>query len=312
MPRPNRPKIVVLGAMNSDFLIKGERFPQPGETLEGDTFLSAAGGKGANQAVAAARLGANATLISCVGVDSRASEMLAGLRAEGVNTRFVFKASNEQTGAALCLVDKRGEKIIFAAPGANHALKPAHIRKAAAAISSAKVFLTQFEAPLEIVIAAAQIAHRAEVKVVLDPAPALRNVPGKLFQFIHAIRPNSHEAEMLTGVKVHDRASASKSARVLQKRGIRIIAIQAGDEGNLLRWDNEEIFLRIIGIKAVDATGAGDAFAAALAVAIAEGRSPRWAGHFANAAAALTTTKLGAQPALPKRSDVERLMRRFL
>jgi ribokinase len=309
---PNTSRIVVLGAMNSDFLIKGERFPRPGETLEGDTFLEAAGGKGANQAVAAARLGATVALISCVGADSRGNEMLAGLKAEGVDTRFVFTAASEQTGAALCMVDAHGEKLIFAAPGANHALSVAHIEQSAAAISSAKVFLTQFEAPLETVLVAARIAHRAGVKVVLDPAPALQDVPEELFRIVHAVRPNSHEAEVLSGVKVRDRASAAKSARVLQGRGVHIVAVQAGEEGNLLRWGDEEIWLPKIDIKAVDATGAGDAFAAALSVAIAEERPPKWAGHFSNTAAALTTIKLGAQPALPRRKDVESLMQQFL
>lgn len=308
----NTSQIVVLGAMNSDFLIKGERLPRPGETLEGDTFLAANGGKGANQAVAASRLGAVTKLISCIGNDERGKRMRDELKAEGVNTHFVFTSPKEQTGAALCMVDGHGEKSILAMPGANHALTVAHIQKAAATISSAKVFLTQFEAPLDTVVAAARIAHRAGVKVVLDPAPALRDVPDELFGFLYAVRPNSHEAEVLSGVKVRDRASASRSARVLQKRGIRIVAVQAGDEGNLLRWEEEEIFLPKVKVKAVDATGAGDAFAAALAVAIVEDRSPRWAGHFANCAAALATTKLGAQPALPKRKEVEALMRKFL
>ncbi len=308
----NTPQIVVLGATNSDFLIKGERLPRPGETLQGDTFLMANGGKGANQAVAASRLGATTALISCVGDDERGRTMRNELKAEGVNTRFAFTAAKEQTGAALCLVGEHGEKSILAMPGANHALTIALVKKAATVISTAKVFLTQFEAPLQTVIAAARIAHRAGVKVVLDPAPALPDVPKELFKLLYAVRPNSHEAEVLSGVKVRDRASAARSARVLQKRGIRVVAVQAGDEGNLLRWDEEEIFLPKVRVKAVDATGAGDAFAAALSVAIAENRAPRWTGHFANCAAALTTTKLGAQPALPKRRDVESLMQKFL
>jgi ribokinase len=312
MAHSNTSQIVVLGAMNSDFLIKGKKFPRPGETLEGETFFAAAGGKGANQAVGAARLGATVALISCVGADARGKEMIAGLKTEGVDTRFVFTAAKEQTGAALCLVNTDGEKMILAAPGANRTLNIAHIEQAAAAISSAKVFLTQFEAPLETVLAAARIAYRASVKVVLDPAPALPDLPKELFRLLHAVRPNSHEAEVLSGIKVTDRVSAAKSARVLQERGVHIVAIQASDEGNLLRWGDEEIWLPKIKVKAMDATGAGDAFAAALAVAIAEGRPPKWAGHFASAAAALKTTKLGAQPAMPHRKDVESLMQQTL
>jgi ribokinase len=300
--------IVVLGAMNSDFLMKGDRFPKPGETLKGKSFLAAAGGKGANQAVAAARLGARAALISRVGTDSRGQELVANLKAEGVDTHLVSTDASEQTGAALVMIDGSGEKLILAASGANAAIDVAQVEKARGIISSAKVFLTQFEAPLDAVLAGMRIAHNAGVKVVLDPAPALESVPDELFSLVDAVRPNSHEAEMLSGVKVSDRASALKSARALQQRGIRIVAVQAGDEGNLLLWDEQEIWLPKIKVPAVDLTGAGDAFAAALAVMIAEGQPPEIAGPFCNAAAALTTTKLGAQPALPRRRDVEALV----
>jgi len=302
-----QPRVVVLGATNSDYLMKGPRFPRPGETVQGTEFLAAPGGKGANQAVAAARLGAQAALISCVGRDARGAELVTGLRTEGVNTEFVFTTEAEPTGAALVLIDPSGEKMILATPGANHALTPAHVEEAAPLISSAAVFLTQFEAPLETVLAAMRLARRAGVKVVLDPAPALSDVPEELFRLIDAVRPNSQEAEALTGVKVTDRASAAKSACLLQQRGPRIAAVQAGPEGNVLVWDEREIWLPKIPVPAVDATGAGDAFAAALAVALAEGQPPETAGLFCSAAAALTTTKLGAQPALPRRDEVERL-----
>ncbi len=302
------PRIVVLGAINSDFLIKGNRFPKPGETLQGETFLAAAGGKGANQAVAVARLGSSAALISSVGADPRGSELVSKLKLEGVDTQFVFTTANESTGAALVMIDASGEKLILAAPGANHTLSVAQVEKARAAISSARIFLTQFEAPLDTVMASMRLAHTAGVKVVLDPAPALHDVPDEIFKLVDALRPNSHEAEMLSGVKVFDRASARKSARTLEERGIRIVAVQAGQEGNLLLWEDREIWLPKIDLPAVDATGAGDAFAAALAVALAEGQAPEAAGPFCNAAAALTTTKLGAQPALPFRRDVEALV----
>lgn len=304
------PQIVVLGAMNSDFLIKGDRFPKPGETLKGKTFLAAAGGKGANQAVAAARLGAKAALISCVGADTRGKELADALKAEGIDTRFVSIHGKEQTGSALVMIDASGEKLILAASGANAAISVAQVEGARDAISSAKVFLTQFEAPLDAVLAGMRIARNAGVKVVLDPAPALEDLPDELFSLLDAVRPNSHEAEVLSGVRVSDRRSAAKSARALQERGIRIVAVQAGDEGNLLLWEEHEIWLPKIQVASVDSTGAGDAFAAALAVAMSEGQSPEAAGHFCNAAAALTTMKLGAQPALPHRDDVEALAKK--
>lgn len=303
----NQADIVVVGAMNSDFLIKGERFPQPGETVQGGTFLSAAGGKGANQAVAAVRLGASAALISCVGRDARGKELRERVVTEGVNIDHVHDVADAETGAALVMIDSKGEKMILAFSGANARISPAFVERAASVITAAKVLLLQFEAPIESVIAAAKTAHDASVKVVLDPAPPIA-MPDKLLPLLTAIRPNAHEARELTGMRVHDRASALEAAHRLQRRGVRIVGTQAGEEGDWLLWDKEEIWLPRLQVRAVDATGAGDAFAAALAVMIAENQRPDFAGRFCNAAAALTTTNLGAQPALPFRRDVERLM----
>jgi ribokinase len=304
----NQPDIVVVGSLNSDFLLKGERFPNPGETLKGEVFLSAPGGKGANQAVAAARLGARTALVSCVGRDARGQQLRDAAKAEGVNVDQVHEITGADTGAALIMIDATAEKLILAFAGANAHISLAIVEQAAAWITAAKVLLLQFEAPVESVLMAAKIAHRAGRKVVLDPAPPVA-MPDELLPLLTAIRPNAHEAEALTGIRVHDRASAAKAARELQRRGVGIVGTQAGEEGDLLLWHDHEIWLPRLPVKAVDATGAGDAFVAALAVAIAENQRPELAGRFCSAAAALTTTKMGAQPALPFRREVEALMK---
>jgi len=301
--------VVVLGAINTDFLMTGDRFPGPGETARGSAFMIAPGGKGANQAVAAARLGAHVALISSVGKDERGQQALSVLKEEVVNTTHVRLVPNQFTGAALVMIDCSGEKQILAASGANHSISPAQVKQAAKIISSAKVLLLQFETPMQTVLAAARLAHKAGVKVVLDPAPAAK-APAELFKLLYAIRPNSQEAESLTGQKVRNRKSALRAAHALQKRGIPVVAVQAGSEGNLMLWDNEEFSLPKLQVKSVDSTGAGDAFAAALAVCIAHERDPGYTANFCNAAAAFATTKLGAQTALPTCRQVESLMRK--
>lgn len=307
-PTPT-PQIIVLGSSNSDYLMKGPRFPRPGETLKGSEFLAAAGGKGANQAVAAARLGVSTALISAVGADDRGRHLMDGLRKEGLDLQRVIVSPEHETGAALVLVDAAGEKIIVAIAGANAALDVAQVEASSALIRSGEVLLTQFEAPLEAVLAGMRLAREAGLRVVLDPAPALETVPDELFDLVDAIRPNAHEAAILTGMEVTDRASATRAARALRNRGITVVAVQAGSEGNVMLWEDEEIWLPKVKVSSVDATGAGDAFAAALAVALVEKMEPRVAAHFCNSAAALTTLQLGAQTALPTRAAVEALMK---
>jgi ribokinase len=214
---------------------------------------------------------------------------------------------------ALIMVDQQGEKQIMVAPGANHGLSERDIRKAARVIRTARVVLMQFEVPARAVLEAAQLARNAGVKVVLDPAPS-RRTSRELLVLIDLIRPNASEAEALTGIKVTNRASARRAAQKLFDAGVRAAALQAGDEGNLLIWRDHgggECWIPKMPVKTVDATGAGDAFIAALAVALAEGQAFENAGIFASAAAALATTKVGAQAGLPRRREVLTLMRRL-
>ncbi|MEA3213341.1 MAG: ribokinase [Chthoniobacter sp.] len=307
--------VVVIGGANTDYLVRGTRLPEAGETVQGDTFEAAeAGGKGVNQAVATARLGMRVAFIGRVGADARGEALRRRLMDEGVDVRHVAIDPRAATGVALINVDERGEKQILVAPGANLHLSPSDVKKAAKVIREARVLVLQFEVPMKANLAAARIAHGAGVPIVLDPAPAVR-APKELLRLVSVIRPNEHEAEALTGVKVHDRKSARKSAERLLAHGIRAAIIAAGADGNLVVWRKgdqrgEELWLPKMPVKTIDATGAGDAFAAGLAVALAEGHSVMEAALFANAAAALATTRLGAQPALPKRGAVLSLLRR--
>jgi ribokinase len=301
--------VVVLGGINIDYLVRGKTLPQPGDTADGSEFLRAGGGKGSNQAVAAARLGARVAFIGRVGRDRHGDELLDLLRREGIDVRFTTREPRAATGVALVMIDRTGEKQIMVAPGANHRVSPREVMRAKKLIARARVLLTQFEIPMRSVLAAVRIADAAGVKVVVDPAPPAR-APRDLLKRVTIIRPNSAEAQALTGVKVSNVASARKAARKLLSIGAGAVATQAGDAGDLLVWPEGEVRLSRLPVKAIDATGAGDAFAAGLAVALSEGCSWREAGAFANAAAALATTKFGAQPAMPRRDDVLRLMRK--
>jgi ribokinase len=301
--------VVVLGGINMDYLIRGKTLPRPGDTVDGSEFLRAGGGKGANQAVAAARLGARVAFIGRVGCDRQGDELVDLLRQEGIDVRFTTRDPHATTGVALIMVDRSGEKQIMVAPGANHRLSPREVTAAKDVIARARVLLTQFEIPMRSVIAAVRVAHSAGVKVVLDPAPPA-SAPRDLLKCVTVIRPNSAEAQTLTGIEVGSAASARKAARKLLGLGVGAVATQAGDAGDLLVWREGEACFPRLPVKAIDATGAGDAFAAGLAVALSEGRSWHESGAFANAAAALATTKFGAQPAMPRRADVLRLMRR--
>lgn len=299
--------VVVVGGANSDYLVRGKHLPSPGETVEGDLFLEGPGGKGANQAVAASRLGARVAFIGKVGDDARGDTLLAALMAENVDVSNVRRSAERATGVALVMVGGDGQKQILAMPGANHDLTVDDIEAAREMIASARVLLAQLEVDPACTLAAARIVRDHGGSVVLDPAPA-RPIPGELYSLLSIIRPNATEAETLTGIEVRDRASARRAAAELMRRGAKGAIVQAGDEGNLLVTSDGELFLPKLPVESVDATGAGDAFAAAMAVMLAE-RSPiEEAARFANAAAALATTRFGAQPGLPRREEVLALL----
>jgi ribokinase len=299
--------IVVVGGINSDFVVRGKSLPAPGETVMCETYFEGPGGKGANQAVAAARLGARVAIIGCVGKDRRGDAVLENLRREKVDTHYVARSS-APTGVALIIVDESGEKSIGACMGANHKLTATDVRRASEALAHCRVVLMQFEAPDGALVTAAKLARKAGAKVVLDPAPP-RCIPKELLPLLDVIRPNSSEAEFLTGIKVTDQASARRAAAALMKQGPRAVALQAGDHGDLFVWPGGEEYFPHFKVQSLDSTGAGDAFAAGLSVAVAEGKSFAEAGRMGSATAAMKATKLGAQAGLPTRAQLDRFLR---
>ncbi|RKI63320.1 ribokinase [Corallococcus sp. AB049A] len=300
------PRIVVVGGVATDYLVRGRSFPELGGSAEGDVFQEALGGKGANAAVAAVRLGAHATLVARVGADGRGLAQVARLEREGVSLDALRTDATTPSGAVLVMVDGHGRKQTFFSPGANHRLSIRDVLRSAEWIATAKVLLVQLEVPLDAVQAAVRLARAAGVRVVLDPAPAVP-LPEVLLEDVHVIRPNALEARTLTGIRVHDRASARRAARNLLLRGVGAVII-AAPGGSLLVSREEEAWLPDLPVDTVDTTGAGDAFAAALSVALAESHPLLTAAQFAHAAAAIATTRLGAQAGLPYRDEVEGLL----
>ena len=301
--------VAVVGKANIDYLARGPRLPTPGQSVNGDAFQEAPGGKGANQAVGAARLGAKVALVARVGNDTRGDQVLAALDREGVDARNVTRDPSAPTGVALCQVAASGEKQILSSAGANGRLTPACVRDAASALQSARVVLCQLGVPIDAVAEAVRIGRAAGARVVLDPGPPAP-LPDEIVAMLDVIRPNTSEARILTGVCVQDRATAREAARALLARGAKAAVVQAGEHGDLLLTAGDEQWLPRFEVKRVDATGAGDAFASALAVCLARGEPLAEAARFASAAAALATTVLGAQASLPTRAAVLALLAR--
>ncbi len=301
------PRIVVVGSSNTDMVVKGDRLPAPGETVVGGAFVMAAGGKGANQAVAAARLGAQVTLVAKVGTDVFGEQAIAGYRKEGIDIDFVFRDPDHHTGVALILVDNKGENLISVASGANHHLGPADVEKAAAAIRAADVVVVQLEIPGDAVACAARLAFEAGVPVILDPAPAPAGpLDGALLRHVTCIKPNETEAERLTGIRVEDEATARRAAEKLRSGGVRDAIITLGAKGAFWLGPAGSGFLASFRVEALDSTAAGDAFSGALACAVAQGRPLEDSVRYASLVGALSVTRLGAQPSLPTDSEVRR------
>jgi ribokinase len=295
-------RIVVIGSVNTDMVVRGPHIPSPGETVTGGTFLRADGGKGANQAVAAARAGAGVTFVGRVGADDLGRSAVAGLAAEGIDVGFVGRDPDHATGVALIMVDEEGENVISVAPGANARLSVEDVEAARAAIESADVLLTQLEIPVAAVERAAEIASAAGVTVMLDPAPA-RLLPDSLLSMVDVLTPNEGEAEYLAG---EDRPGAA--ARRLLSLGVTTVVVTLGGAGALVVREGLEASVAGFQASAVDTTAAGDAFSGYLAVSIAEGRDLLQAVRRACAAGALAATVAGARPALPCHDSVDRLL----
>lgn len=294
---------MVAGSSNTDMVAMADRIPAPGETVMGNRFLTAHGGKGANQAVAAARLGAAVTMVACVGDDSFGRAAIEGFRREGIDTEFVVVDADEPSGIALITVAASGENAITVAPGANSRLTPEHVEAAADAIGRADVLLLQLETPIETVAAAARIAARQGTLVVLNPAPAPQSeLPAVLIEAVDILTPNQTEAAALAG---RGDLSEREAAESLLAAGWRSVAITLGARGVFAADADGGTLVASPRVTAVDTTAAGDAFCGALAVALGEGKRLAAAAEFAVKAAALSVTEPGAQPSLPSRKAVE-------
>jgi ribokinase len=296
-------KILVIGSSNTDMVIKTEKIPSPGETILGGTFLMNPGGKGANQAVAASRLGGKVTFVAKIGDDMFGSETTGILKKEGVDTRYIVKDPDLPSGVALITVDDEGENSIVVAPGSNGNLLAQDINNEIFSPVKFGVMLLQLEIPLMTVEYAALTASENKIKVILNPAPA-QKLHDYLLKHLWLITPDETEAEILTGIKVYNEATAEAAATYLQKKGVRNVIITMGSAGAFVKTENFMQIFPGVKVKAIDSTGAGDVFNAALAVSFAEGKEIKDAVTFANKAASICVTRMGAQASAPYRDEI--------
>ncbi|MBN1819010.1 MAG: ribokinase [Sedimentisphaerales bacterium] len=299
-----KPKIVIVGSSNTDMIVKVDRIPRPGETVLGGRFITAPGGKGANQAVAAARAGANVTFVARLGSDMFGQEALAGFIRDGIDTQFVILDESEPSGVASIVVDRHGENSIAVAPGANARLCPEDIMAARSAFESAAMVLLQLEIPLDTVQAACHMAKEQGVPILLNPAPA-QDLSEVLLSCVSILTPNEIEASLLSGIRVTDEPTAEKAAAQLAGHGIPTVLITLGARGVFVHSDEYTGMISSFEVEPVDTTAAGDVFNGALATALADGASLPEAARFANAAAAISVTLLGAQTSAPTRKVIE-------
>ncbi|GAB3476664.1 ribokinase [Marinomonas epiphytica] len=297
-------QLVVLGSVNADHVLKVASFPRPGETLQGYDYQIISGGKGANQAVAAARLGARASFIANVGDDEFGQQARCSFMSDGLNVDHVNVKEGLHTGIAMIQVADTGENSIALSAGANEYLNKALIERAQTAIADSQCLLMQLETPLDGVLAAAQIAKRHAVKTVLNPAPA-KELPDALLKLVDIITPNETEAQLLTGIAVDSLESAAKASFVLHDKGIQTVIITLGANGVWLSEAGKGSHIEGFKVDVEDTTAAGDTFNAGLVVALLENNTLDYAIRFANASAALSVTKFGAQTSIPYRSDVD-------
>jgi ribokinase len=305
-----KPKIVVVGSMHMDLTVKAKTLPRQGETVLGEGFKMAPGGKGANQAAAAARLGAAVTFVGRVGTDHFGKLLIDNANRLGINTQFILKDAETYTGIALITVDRRGNNIISVAQGADSHCRNEDVDMADEVIKSCDILLVQLEIPLSVVKHAVDKAWQYGVKVILNPAPA-QKLPARLLQRVYLLTPNEREAELIGGGKIRDIDSTKKAARAILQKGPANVVITVGNKGAILATKTGVVHLPAPIVKAVDTTGAGDAFCGALAVAVSSGKRLNESVIYANCAGALATTRIGAQEALPTREELDVFMQKF-
>lgn len=299
--------IVVVGSSNTDMIIKVAHLPKPGETILGGEFTKAAGGKGANQAVAAARAGGQVTFIAKVGDDIFGESAINGFNEDRINVDHVSKDAEAPSGVAQIFVADDGENCIAVASGANAKLSSNDIREAKNVIEKADILLTQLETPVETISTAIGLAKDNGKIVILNPAPA-QPLPDELLAQLSVITPNETEAELLTGVKVVNEESAAQASDALKAKGVETVIITLGSKGAFVDHEGEQYVVPGYKVEAADTTAAGDTFNGALAVGLSQKKDMKEAVKFANAAAALSVTKLGAQPSVPSLKEINEFM----
>lgn len=298
------PHVVVFGSINMDLVAKTPYLPRPGETSTGHSFSTVPGGKGANQAVAIARLNTPTVMIGRVGSDSFGQELLQSLRSAKIQIEDVLVDDAASSGVALVAVDDDGENTIIVIAGANGRVNDSDIERLSPRLTGANSLLLQLEIPIAAVKAAAQAAQKAGVRVILDPAPARSDLPIDLYPLIDILTPNAIEAEQLVGFPIESPALVAEAATVLQQRGVKTVVIKLGAKGGFCATPNEAFFFPAFRVTAIDTVAAGDAFNGGLAAALAEGLSLREAVTWGAAAGALAASQSGAQSSLPDRATL--------
>ncbi len=299
-------RIVVIGSCNTDMVINTERLPLPGETIIGGNFFMNSGGKGANQAVAAVRLGGSVSFMAKVGNDHFGSRSIEQYKAEGIDVEHILIDSDMPSGVALIMVDANGENCIAVASGANAMLRPEDVDHALGMIERGDIVLVQLETPLDTVEYVARIAKERGKRVILNPAPA-QHLPDSLLKNLYMIVANETETELISGIKITDMESICRAADVMSERGVENIVITLGSKGAFVKENGAYHKVPAIKVKAVDATAAGDTFCGALCVALAEKKNILQAVEFANKCASVTVTRMGAQSSLPYRGEIDKM-----
>jgi ribokinase len=296
-------KIVIVGSTNMDMVVTSMHIPVPGETVLADSFFMNPGGKGANQAVAVSRLGGTISFITKVGNDIFGKQFIQLFNEESINTQFILEDTELPSGVALITVDKLGENSIVVAPGANSKLLPDDLQASLKEIATADLVLMQLEIPIETVNYVAEYAAGRNIRVILDPAPAME-LKSELLKRIDIVTPNQTEAEILSGIKVTDIESAGHAAKRIHELGVKNVVITMGALGALVYQEGESCFVPSEKVNPIDSTAAGDVFNAGLAVALSEGKSLKKSVEFASVAAAISVTRMGAQSSIPYRSEM--------
>jgi len=300
-------QIVVVGSYNFAFFFKGRSLPAKGESILGDVFYEGHGGKGSNQAVCAAGLGGNVRFIGCVGDDVYGQGAKKLYEQVGVQTEHLFVESSSHTGVGAILIDQNGDNMISVVPGSNQLLSTAHIDRAESVIASSRILASQLEGPLDTYLYALQTAKKHGVTTLLDPAPAVP-LSEEFYAYTDWITPNETEAEILTGVNVSTLDNAVKAGKILCERGVGAAIMKLGERGCIHVTAETEQYYPAYPVSMVDATGAGDAFAAGFMVALASGKTPEEALKIANVVGALSVTKIGVVNAFPTQEEIERII----